>query len=212
MIQVSVTTCKLTFLMLAVLVAPFIAECDYIMNVWLEDVPNYTTQFVQLFLLGSLLRQLYTGVSIGIESVGSIKYLQIFVGGLHFFVLPVAYLLLRLNCGVLSVFYMLLCEELLCLVLTVIISKSVTGLDIKKFVYSCIVPCIMTFISTYTLCHLSRCVVHKEPYRLFLLCLISIVSTSILSYVYVFDKKERAIVKSYVTLVLNRFKRIKRIK
>lgn len=206
MTQISVTTCKLTFLMLAVLVAPFISECSYILRIWLKNVPNYTTSFVQLFLVGSLLRQLYTGVSIGIESVGSIKYLQIFVGGLHFFVLPVGYFLLLCNYGVLSVFYMLVLEELLCLILVTIISRQVTGLDVKWFLISCIIPCIVTFGVTYALCYAARYVVQMEFFRLFITCIVSLITTTVLSYYYVFDKKEKTIVKSYISLVLNKFK------
>lgn len=206
MTQISVTTCKLTFLMLAILVAPFLTECSYILKIWLKEVPHYTTSFVQLFLLGSLLRQLYTGVSIGVESVGSIKYLQIFVGGLHFFVLPVGYFLLRFNYGVLSVFYMLVLEEFLCLVLVTIISKHITGLDIKWFLNSCIIPCMVTFGVTYALCYTIRYIVYVEFLRLFTTCFISVLTTAVLAYYYVFDKKEQSVVKPYINLILRIFK------
>lgn len=206
MTRVSVTTCKLTFLMLSILVAPFISECDYILKIWLKEVPDYTVPFVQLFLIGALLRQLYTGVSIGIESVGSIKYLQIFVGGLHFFVLPVGYLLLRFDFGVLSVFYMLICEELLCLILTTIISKRETKLNVKWFLTGCVIPCILSFAISFALCYASRYLEIVEPYRFFLACFFSAMSTIFLSFYYVFDEEEQSIVKSYINLALNRIK------
>lgn len=206
MLQVSITTCKLTFLMLAALVVPFIIECNFIMDLWLKDVPNYTTQFVQLFLLGSLLRQLYTGVSIGIESVGSIKFLQIFVGGLHFLVLPVGYLLLRFDFCVLSVFYMLVCEEFLCLILTIIISKKITGMDVRRFVFGCVIPCIMVFALSFGLCLLIHYTAANEMNRLILSCVTSLIAITSLSYLFVFDKKERTIIRTYINSILIKFK------
>lgn len=205
MTQVSVTTCKLTFLMLAVLVAPFISECDYILNVWLKDVPEYTTSFVQFFLISSLIRQLYTGVSIGIESVGAIKYLQIFVGGLHFLVLPVGYFLLRFDYGVLSVFYMLVCEELLCLIITIIISRQVTGLDVTGFLKGCLIPCILIFIVAFSLCVSTKLVFHSDLLRLLADCAISTAVTAFLAYFFVFDKKERIIIQSYIEKAISKF-------
>lgn len=205
MLQVSVTTCKLTFLMLSVLVAPFITECSYIMELWLKKVPEYTVSFVQLFLICSLIRQLYTGVSIGIESVGSIKYLQIFVGGLHFFVIPAGYFLLYFSYDVLSVFYMLICEEAICLVLTIIISNNVTGLKIKKFILRCVLPCIVTFILVICTCMFSRQLFNNELYNLLFSCVISLVLTSLLAYYFVFDKNEQSVVNYYVNSVINKF-------
>lgn len=210
MLRVSVTTCKLTFVMLAVFVAPFIVECNYILEIWLKEVPKYTTQFVQLFLIGSLLRQLYTGVSIGIESVGPIKYLQIFVGGLHFFVLPVGYLMLYLDFGVLSVFYMLVIEELFCLILTTIISKYVTGLDVYMFVFQCVVPCVITFLVSYVVCSLLTFAVDPNFYKLLTVCIVSLIVTTFMTYFYVFDEKERSIVKKYLTSMILKIKKIRR--
>lgn len=198
MMQVSVTTCKLTFLLLVVFAAPFIVECDFILNIWLKDVPEYSTTFVQLFLLGSLVRQLYTGISIGIESVGAIKYLQIFVGGLHFFVLPVGYLLLKLNCGVMSVFYMLVCEEILCLIITSIISKHVTGLVLGKYIKGCVIPCLLTFVLTLFCCVVCAEFYPQGFFRLFVQCGISVICVFILASLLAFDKKEKALVTSYL--------------
>ena len=206
MLQVSVTTCKLTFLMLAVLVAPFITECDYILNIWLKEVPNYTVQFAQLFLVTSLIRQLYTGVSIGIESVGSIKYLQIFVGGLHFLVLPVGYILLKLDQGTFSIFYMLICEETLCLIITILISKCVTGLDSVKFVKKCICPCIFTFLVILTFCLVIRNFFVNPLLRVIFECGISIVVMVILSYLIVLNNKEKSLVNRYVSRFVNLLK------
>lgn len=198
MIQVSITTCRLMFILLAFLVAPVVSECDYILNIWLKEVPKYTVEFVQLFLIASLISQLYKGISIGIESVGSIKYLQIFVGGLHFLVLPVGYILLENEFGVLSVFYMLICEELLCLILTSIISKHVTGLNISMFTKGCVIPCAMSFVLTLTICLTCKLILPTGLPRLLLECVISVISSATLAYYLIFDSKEKALASSYI--------------
>ena len=206
MIQVSITTCKLTFLLLSILAVPFIIECDYILNLWLKDVPKFTTEFVQLILIGSLVRQLYTGISIGIESVGLIKYLQIFVGGLHYLVLPLGYILLKLEFGVLSVFYMLICEEFLCLIITSIISHKVTKLNLLTYYKGCIIPCLFTYLCTLLICASCILCLQDSLFRLILECCLSIIFTMFFSLIIVFDNKEKSLVLSYTYKLKSLFK------
>lgn len=198
MTRVSITTCKLTFLLLSFLVVPFVIECSYILNIWLKEVPKYTTEFVQLILIASLIRQLYTGVSIGIESVGSIKYLQIFVGGLHFLVLPLGYILLKLECGALSVFYMLICEEVLCLIITSTISHKVTKLHLPSFYTGTVIPCIFTFLATLLICAGCNLKLQHSIMSLALECCLSTALTVLFAFVFVFDKKEKSLTLSYM--------------
>ena len=202
MTQVSITTCRLTFILLAFLVAPFVSECDYILNLWLKDVPKYTVEFVQLFLIASLISQLYTGISIGIESVGSIKHLQLFVGGLHFLVLPVGYFLLIKGYGVLSVFYMLIIEELLCLIITALISKHVTGLSLTVYTRGCVIPCAISFVLTLALCMCCKLILTTGLSRLFLECFVSVVASALFAFYLVFDVKEKALASSYIRKAL----------
>lgn len=207
MLQISTTTCKLTFLMLSVLVAPFIAECDYILQLWLKAVPEYTTTFVILFLLCSLVMQLHTGVSIGIESVGSIKYLQIFVGGMHYLILPIGYVMLRLGCSATQIFYMLLIEEICAFIVTCIISRTITGLDLLKFVVNCVIPCWITFCLLYLACSGITIIVDSSIVRLLTVCSISVIMIIPLSYYLVFDRKEKELAYSYTIKILNKLRR-----
>ena len=207
MLQVSTTTCKLTFLMLSVLVAPFIAECDYILQLWLKEVPEYTGIFIKLFLLCSLVMQLHTGVSIGIESVGSIKKLQIFVGGMHFLILPIGYVMLRLGCSATQIFYMLLIEEICAFIVTSLISRSVTGLNIFIFAIGCVIPCCITFVLLYLICSAITTVVDSSFFRLLLVCSISVIVIIPLSSYLVFDTKEKDLVKRYVTKIKDKIRR-----
>ena len=92
------------------------------------------------------------------------------------------------------------------IILVTIISKHITGLDIKWFLNSCIIPCMVTFGVTYALCYTIRYIVHVEFLRLFTTCFISVVTTAVLAYYYVFDKKEQSVVKPYINTILRIFK------
>lgn len=53
--------------------------------------------FHKAYHLINLAFQFSIGISIPIESIGKIRLLQIWVGGLHFIVLPIGYVMLKLG-------------------------------------------------------------------------------------------------------------------
>ena len=42
---------KISFLLLLLIVTPIILECDYLLELWLKDVPEYTSTFVRISLI-----------------------------------------------------------------------------------------------------------------------------------------------------------------
>lgn len=76
---------KISFLLLLLIVTPIFLECDYLLDLWLKDVPEYTSTFVRITLLCILAdvglntpRQL-------IVSSGKIKSFCIMVGLMNLF-------------------------------------------------------------------------------------------------------------------------------
>lgn len=72
MIHRSTLACKYAFLTLAVLAFPFILEMDYILKIWLKNVPEWAVLFAQLVLIQSLLGLLFSTYVISLEAEGNI--------------------------------------------------------------------------------------------------------------------------------------------
>lgn len=76
---------------------PVFAECDYILKLWLVDVPAYTVPLVRVTLLVSLISNCYGFAGTIIGAAGNIKLSQINIGVLNLISILVAYVLLK--CG-----------------------------------------------------------------------------------------------------------------
>src|SRR5690606_26664585 len=63
-----------------VLVAPLLLNLEYVMNLWLKEVPPYAIEFIRLALISSLIGTVSNPLMTGAQATGKIKWYQIFIG------------------------------------------------------------------------------------------------------------------------------------
>lgn len=205
--SLSAMTCKVTFMLLSMLSVPLILEMPYVLQLWLKEVPDYAVAFTRLILIINLLFQFAVGLSMPIESVAKIKQLQIWVGGLHFVVLPIGYVMLKLGLSPESVFVMVAMEESVGIALRMFISHRVTGLSIPEFIKNTLAPSIISFLVLFCLSYVVQQPMSEGFMRLCVICVISVVYTSIIGYRVVLNAFEREKVNSVINKLINKIKR-----
>ena len=86
---------KLSFSLLFVVAIPVIFNSNYILTLWLENVPQYTVLFTNLVLIDALVASLTDPILTGVQATGKVKLYQIVIGGLNLLNLPVSYIFLK---------------------------------------------------------------------------------------------------------------------
>ncbi len=76
---------------------PFLVNVNFILELWLVEVPKYTAVFIQLFLIDMLLLLVSNGISNLIFANGNVKYYQIVVNITNLLNLPLTYILYKLG-------------------------------------------------------------------------------------------------------------------
>lgn len=205
MLELSNSTSKLTFLMLSMIAVPLIIEMPYVLKLWLKDVPAYTVSFTRLILILNLVFQLCIGTSIGMESVGKIKTLQIIVGGMHFLVLPIGYYMLMKGMAPYTIFIMVIIEEAVGLFIRLLISHRVTGLDVWSFITDVLLPSVFSFVFVFLLCKIVQNAFEESFIRVVFVSSMSIVSMGIISFAYVLNKKEKDKIRQMTVAIRSKF-------
>lgn len=97
---------KFSYIILFFLAFPLSLNINYVLHLWLVEVPNYTALFIILILIDSLVGNLF-GVPLitSLSATGKIRNYQIVVSFIILFIVPVGYVALRLGCDAPSVFY-----------------------------------------------------------------------------------------------------------
>lgn len=88
---------KISFFLISLVIFPLLLHTEYILQLWLHNIPSYTLQFVQICLITILIDTLASPLMIMFQATGKIKWYQIIVGSLIFLTLPITYILFESN-------------------------------------------------------------------------------------------------------------------
>ncbi|MFZ5940861.1 MAG: hypothetical protein ACOYXB_09820 [Bacteroidota bacterium] len=133
MLWLAMLACKFSFFLLAFFAVPLIIEMHYILNIWLESVPEYAVIFCQLILIMSLFQQITWGLMVAVQSVGRIKLYQFVVGSLLILNLPLSVAALKMGFPAYSVLIVSILLELTAGGARVFFARRLTGLDPRVF-------------------------------------------------------------------------------
>lgn len=88
---------RISFYLLAIISIPIIINANYILDLWLVDVPKYTSNFLTLSLITSLIYSLSGTSSVAIQATGRMKVFQIGICLILLLELPIGYILLKFS-------------------------------------------------------------------------------------------------------------------
>ena len=96
-ISLILRTSKFSFFLTFFLVLPICLNIDFILELWLGDVPEFTAEFVQLTLFYSLISSISAPLWMSVQATGEIRNYQLIVSFLILVNLPFAYVALKLG-------------------------------------------------------------------------------------------------------------------
>lgn len=82
---------KYTFLLMSLVAFPIMLELEFLLGIWLKEIPDGTVLFCQLTVLGGLIGCLGEGISALINATGNIKMYQIIFQTFNLLGLPLAF-------------------------------------------------------------------------------------------------------------------------
>lgn len=147
MLHLSIIACKLPTFLLIVLLIPLAVEMEYVLKLWLKDVPKYAVSFCQLILAYTIVYQSYHGIELSIHACGKIKDYQIWGYGIQILVLPLGYCALKMGFSPESVLLISLLCGLINLFVTVYFAHKIADLNVWNYIKYYLIPiyCLMMF-------------------------------------------------------------------
>ena len=124
---------RMSFYLLFVFALPLLFNTEFVLNLWLKDVPANTVGFVQLFLIFSLCESLARPMVTALLATGDIRNYQIIVGGLQLMNLPVSYVLLRNGCDAEVTVVVSIVISVICIFVRLFIMKRQMNFPVRSF-------------------------------------------------------------------------------
>ena len=120
------------FLML-VPALPILLETDFLLTLWLGDIPPYTVIFCQLMIINALIGGLGGGLPAVIQATGKIKYFQIILSTTSLLSLPIAYLLFKAGYPPPSILVAFISTAVINVVVWQILLKKIIDFNVSFF-------------------------------------------------------------------------------
>lgn len=140
---------KISYFLLFIIALPVLMEADFILKLWLVEVPSMASLFTRIILIETLLSALGNPMITSLMATGNIKWYQIVVGSSLLFIVPVAYLFLKAG---FSIEVALIVSALFVLVgdvLRVIFCKKQIGLSLRLFGLKVVFPIVSVTVLSF---------------------------------------------------------------
>jgi O-antigen/teichoic acid export membrane protein len=86
---------KYSFFLMLIPSLPILVETEYLLHLWLGEIPAYTVSFTRLMIINGLIDSLFAGVPNAVQATGKIKWFQIISSSIMLLSLPIIYVLFR---------------------------------------------------------------------------------------------------------------------
>lgn len=140
---------KYSFYLLSLFIIPLYIKADYILELWLGVVPNYSVQFLRLALIMALINSMAGPFVTGIQATGNIKLFQIIISLIMTMDLPLSYVALKYGFEPYSVVYISICTAFIGLIARSFLLYRQLKFSIPTFILNIILKNYLIVLSLY---------------------------------------------------------------
>jgi O-antigen/teichoic acid export membrane protein len=198
-INLTLKSAKFSSYLLILLSIPVFVESNFILKLWLKEVPAYSTAFVQWVLILSIARMLQNSPVVLYLATGKVKYVQIVGGGIMLLNLPISYIFLKLQYSPVVTVIIGLVIELVVFIIILLFIRKMMAFPFLKFIKEVLLKLILIIGLAVCLPLFISNSMTEGLYRLIVVTLSSIVSVIVTVYFIGFDASERKTVNYYIS-------------
>ena len=198
--SLTVNSARYSYLMLLFVTYPLLFEAEFVMNIWLKEVPPYAVLFCQLSIINNWISIMFRPTLAAVGATGKIKRLSIYNGLTYMLVIPLAYCMLRLGYGpatpfVLNIILLVLGHAIFTMST---LKRYAPFFNIRRFylqvcLYGIILSCLIGFLPG-----VMHYVMPYGVHRFALVCITSVIWGAFIVFFIGLNRNERQLLVGYV--------------
>ncbi|MGQ1946433.1 lipopolysaccharide biosynthesis protein [Geofilum sp. OHC36d9] len=206
MMQLVFKSSKFSFFLLYIFSLPLIFETNFVLNIWLKNVPDYASLFTTLVIVVALINSLSYSMITVAQATGEIRNYQIWVGGTQLLSLPVSYWILMLGYPPQSIMYVAIVFSVIALCFRLMFLKKMVGFNILKYSKQVLMRVVIISVLSYGLLFFIVRVFQEGWIRFFTGGFVSIIVAGLSIFFVGLTTDERVLVIHFLKAKLNRSK------
>ena len=178
-LQLVYRTCRICILLMTIVFFPLFVELDFILKVWLGNVPEGASTFCKYTLMIAVISSTSGGLSQFINGLGKIKWFKIQFSILYILCIPIGVILFKMGFPAYHITILFIISDSISRVNQLLLLKKIIGLKIMIFVRESYFKPALVFglLFAYSLCYKNMDIQHTYQHVL------GIILTAILSVV-----------------------------
>lgn len=198
---------KMEVFLIYFIMIPFLFRTEYIMKLWLGNVPEYTVAFARCTVFISLTYAAFEPIRAAVLATNNITRFMLIPDSFYLLVLPVSYIICRVTDNpILMIAGVVIMDILRCGMRTYLASK-VSIIKVNEFGREILFPCLLVVSFSCLICYGLSLI---TPETIIGLCTLLIVNSIILLFIiYIcgLSKSEKGIVKNMSINIINHTKK-----
>lgn len=189
---------KLICFLILFISIPILIETPYIINLWLGMLPEYVVPFIRIIILISIVDNMSNPLMTTAHATGKIKIYQFIVGMMNIMIIPISYLFLSLGSIPTTVFWISLAMSILCFTVRIFIVNNIVDINLPIYCKTVLLRCAIVFIISIIVPYIFHKYMQLGVLRLFVVCIISFMSTSVSFFLIGLNNNERLFLLNFI--------------
>jgi O-antigen/teichoic acid export membrane protein len=200
-------TAKFSFIMLFLPSLSLMLKMDYVLGLWLGNVPEYTSIFSILVLVYSLTNIISIPLMTAAQATGKIKVYQIVMSLLLLLNLPISYVLLKCGYPSISIFLCNIIIAFFAMWIRLLFLRKMLGFPITYWLKECFLKIVYVFVCTSIVSYFVS-IETPDNFLGLMITTLSVILLGVFMFFIFLDKQEKSFLHSiFSTLTQKIFKK-----
>ena len=190
---------RINFLVLLIISVPLITELNFVLRIWLGEVPAHTVVFCTLTLMFNFFASLSSVLVAGVHATGKIFRPSFINGTLYLAVVPISYFGFKFGCAAWTSYLFNVCAVILGMLSNAYTLKLyIKAFPLRKFILSDLFPCILLMMAAFSVTKAITHYMNEGWIRLLTTCFVSSVFIIAIGYKFIITQHIRTAIKSKI--------------
>lgn len=198
---------QMTIFLLGFFCIPVVLEIDYVLKLWLGEVPQYTADFIRIGLVCSIVGYSNSMIDQGIVATGYVKSMNLYGIPIYLITLPLIYIVLKLGWYPPITYFVGSIPAMIHFIINLKILSNHIGFPAKKYFTNIFCK---NFIIIGIAFIIPLLVKLSMPYenlmRFLIVCTVSVLSEVAFMYIFALNKEVREMIKQKIHFIIHKIK------
>lgn len=210
MLRITEIGTKYTTILFAVFAVPVILESNYLLTLWLKDVPEYAVVFVQLSIIAMFIEKLSFSLTDAFRAMGDIKLFQLSETLLRFLNIPLALLVFKQGADPPAIYFIAILISIIVFVERLYFAKRLIHVKIRDYLISAVFPIFLPLAVSSCISLLFYLNMSQGIKRLLLVSITYIFSLIVIFWKFSMSKEEKKTFENILKSIIMRIKLTKK--